>query len=262
MNALSYRRWLATREACNEKVGLRPLVCFAKCRYTAVLGYLIYARARGKDKRGKLHDFLRAVSTCWIVEAIPVGLVAAMRHDSENNLLAAWKMFLSFFKREWKLSDYPIRVREHEVKPDDVSGRLKQKRYSASIVNWWVTTGTGNTKEEALRDLERTFENVRLQKVTANKPLPRPGKHVPIEFASRQRIDEHGELAEDFVHRVLGLDWAWISEESSLWDFHSDETNVALTTKIKEVYDVDVSDIESANLFEILGRIANSRQHA
>jgi len=35
---------------CNEKVGLRPLVCFAKSRYTAVLSLLIYARAGGKDK--------------------------------------------------------------------------------------------------------------------------------------------------------------------------------------------------------------------
>ena len=35
----------------NEKVGLRPLVCFAKCRYyTTVLSFLIYARKGGKDK--------------------------------------------------------------------------------------------------------------------------------------------------------------------------------------------------------------------
>src|SRR5208282_5094489 len=36
----------------NEKVGLRPLVCFAKCRYyTTVLSFLIYARKGVKDKR-------------------------------------------------------------------------------------------------------------------------------------------------------------------------------------------------------------------
>lgn len=64
---------------------------------------------------------------------------------------------------------------------------------------------------------------------------------------------------EDFVRRVLGLDWAWISDESSLGDFHDDKTNEALIAKVKEVYGVDVSDIQSAKLFEILDRIAASR---
>jgi hypothetical protein len=182
-----------------------------------------------------------------------------MRGDFENRFLAGWKMFLSFFKREWKLSDYPLRLREHDIASNAAAGRLKQHRYSASIVNWWVITGTGDTKEDASRDLEKAFENAKLQKVAANKSLPRPGMHVPIEFASRQRIDAHAELAEDFVRRVLGLDWAWISDESRLGDFHDDKTNEALIAKIKEVYGVDVSDIQSAKLLEILDRIAASR---
>ena len=48
---------------CNEKVGLRPLVCFAKSRYTAVLSLLIYARAGGKDKRGKTGFLARTAQT-------------------------------------------------------------------------------------------------------------------------------------------------------------------------------------------------------
>ncbi len=44
------------------------------------------------------------------------------------------------------------------------------------------------------------------------------------------------------------MDWAWISDESSLWDFHSNETDDALIAKIKELYGVDVSDIASARL--------------
>jgi hypothetical protein len=55
---------------------------------------------------------------------------------------------------------------------------------------------------------------------------------------------------------VLNLDWAFISDESSLWDFHEAKTNEALIARIKEVYGVDVSDIESAKLPEILERIA------
>jgi hypothetical protein len=39
------------RFLCNEKVGLRPLVCFAKLRYyTTVLSFLIYAPTKEKDK--------------------------------------------------------------------------------------------------------------------------------------------------------------------------------------------------------------------
>jgi len=66
----------------------------------------------------------------------------------------------------------------------------------------------------------------------------------------------HPELAEDFIHRVLNLDWAWISDESSLWDFHHDETNNILIPRIKEVDGIYVSDIQSAKVSEILERIA------
>ena len=68
-----------------------------------------------------------------------------------------------------------------------------------------------------------------------------------LEFASRTRVSAHPELVEDFTRRVLNLDWAFISDESSLWDFHEAGTNGALIARIKEVYGVDVSDIESAS---------------
>ena len=55
------------------------------------------------------------------------------------------------------------------------------------------------------------------------------------------------------------MEWAWISDESRLWDFHSEETNDALYAKIEEVYGVNVSDIESAKLSEILERIAMAK---
>jgi hypothetical protein len=77
-----------------------------------------------------------------------------------------------------------------------------------------------------------------------------------LEFAPRKRVSARPELAEEFTRRVLNLDWAFISDESSLWDFHEAGTNEALIARIKEVYGVDVSDIESANLAEILERIA------
>jgi hypothetical protein len=80
-----------------------------------------------------------------------------------------------------------------------------------------------------------------------------------IEFAPTDRIDQHCELADDFAQRVLGLDSVWISDESSLGDFHGEPTNEALNRKIHDVYGVDVSDITNGNLADILERIALHR---
>ena len=41
----------------------------------------------------------------------------------------------------------------------------------------------------------------------------------------QERVNAHRDLADHFIQRVLGLEDAWISDESSLWDFHTDETN-------------------------------------
>lgn len=175
---------------------------------------------------------------------------------ADEKIRSWWKYLLSFLKSDWNLSDYPIRIKNQAVDPNHVGTRLKQYRYSAQIVNWWVVSGDGNTKDEALQDLQKHFSSIKGERVKNGKKLPRPGSHVEIEFASRDRIDAHPELTEDFVHRVLNLDWAWISDESSLWDFHCSEDNQTLIAKINEVYGVDVSDIESAKLWQILDRIA------
>ncbi|MGB6842330.1 MAG: hypothetical protein WBE16_15180 [Candidatus Sulfotelmatobacter sp.] len=177
----------------------------------------------------------------------------------KNRFRARWKWFLSLLKRDWELSDYPISMREHQVDTSQVGARLKQHRYAAQIVNWWVISGGGNTRLEALQELQKSFATVKAEKAKEGKKLPRPGAHVEIEFASRERIDAHAELAEDFIRRVLDLDWAFVSDESSLWDFHSSDDNQDLIAKINEVYGVDVSDIESAKLWQILDRIATSR---
>ena len=78
---------------------------------------------------------------------------------------------------------------------------------------------------------------------------------MPIEFATSNRVSQHSELAKDFFQRVLGIDWAWISDESSLWDFHGNETNDKFVEKIRCIYAVDISDISSGNLADIFDRI-------
>jgi hypothetical protein len=165
---------------------------------------------------------------------------------------AQWMRFKSFLKSGWSIEDYPIRICL-QPDPDPVkSPRLKSIPYSAGVVNWPCMMGAGNTKQEALADLHKNFENFKAN----GRKLPRPGTHVPIEFASSTRLDMHPELKADFVRRILGLPWAFLSDESSLFDFHEDETNDVLLEKIRAVYGVDVSDIPSGNLADILERIA------
>lgn len=181
---------------------------------------------------------------------------------ASNQLRAAWKFCLSLFKSDWEFCDYPVVIRRQEVDPNYAGTRLKEHRCTASIVNWWVISGGGDTRQEALQELEKAFARVKSERAKAKQRLPRPGVHVPIEFASQQRVNAYPELADDFVRRVLGLDWAWISDASSLWDFHHAETNEASIARIKQVYGVDVSNIESAKLSEILECIAAKQSSA
>lgn len=177
----------------------------------------------------------------------------------KDQICAAWKFCLATRKRDWVLRDYPVAIREQKNDPEYVGTRYRQYRYSAAIINWWVVTGLGDTKEEALQDLAKSLDTQKLERAKEGKPLPRPGTRVPIEFASQARVNRHAELAEDFVRRILDLEWVWISDQSSLWDFHARESNDELIAKIKEVYGVDVSDIDSAKLCEILERLAEQK---
>jgi len=176
-----------------------------------------------------------------------------------ETLAAAWKFCLSFRRSEWELNDYPVVVREQKTDQGYGASRFQQQRYLARVVKWWVLTGGGDTAQQVVRELTVQFDKIKTDWQHRGKPLPRPGTEVPIEFAPSEHVHAHSELTEDFIRRVLGLDWAFVSDGSSLWDFHTNETNDALHAKIKETYGVDVSDIESGNLAEILDRIATKQ---
>lgn len=172
-----------------------------------------------------------------------------------NGCVAVGKWLLSFTKSEWSFEDYPVAIRRHKHNPDEAPSRLKPVAVSAAIVNWWALSGSGDTPETAVSDLKQNFARQVEARRSEGKRMPRPGSHVPLEFASTENVDSHCELAADFIRRVLELEWAFISDESSLWDFHDEDTNDRLMSKIKEVYGIDVSDIESARLYEIFDRI-------
>lgn len=180
-----------------------------------------------------------------------------------NQALAVWKLCLSFRKRDWELADYPIAFRRQDPDPDSdyTAPRFKLPRHVGSIINWQLS-GSGDSQERALESLRGTFDAVKLARLEEGRQLPRPGTQAPIEFASQLRVNAHRELADDFIDKVLELEGAWISDESSLWDFHTDETNDILCSRIKEVYGVDVSDIQSAILSDILERIAAEQRSA
>jgi hypothetical protein len=177
-----------------------------------------------------------------------------------NRLHSSWKWVLSFRKNDWHLDDYPIVIREQENDGDSLlsAPRFISHRYVAHIVNAAITGG-GDTPSAAKEKLKESFRTVRSRRLEDGKPLVRPGRSWPVEFASQEHVNEHEALSEDFIRRVLDLDWAWISDESSLWDFHTENDNSRLNAKIMEVYGVDVSDIQSGRLAAIFERIVQSR---
>ena len=76
------------------------------------------------------------------------------------------------------------------------------------------------------------------------------------DFGARKRIEQHPDIEKDFINRILEIPWAFISDESSLWDFHTDLTNDDLVRKIQALYRVDVSGIPKGNIADILDLIA------
>jgi hypothetical protein len=76
-----------------------------------------------------------------------------------------------------------------------------------------------------------------------------------FEFASQEKISRFGELQDDFVREILGLPWAYLTDESCLGDIKLDESNDLLCARIRERYGVDVSDVRDGNIAGILAKI-------
>jgi hypothetical protein len=70
---------------------------------------------------------------------------------------------LSFTKRDWKLADYPVVIREQKIERDSelAPSRGVPRRYAARIVNWWVMTGTGDTPGQAMKELSEGFDRMK-----------------------------------------------------------------------------------------------------
>ena len=167
------------------------------------------------------------------------------------------KWILSHRKSEWTLADYPVRVRMNGASPQPSIA------YCAQILNWPGPAGLGASKSEAYADLAKNLETIRKNR----ESMPRPGTHVPIQFAATDRVEKTPGLLDDFIERVLLFtknDPVFISDDSSLSDFGDDAKVQELVQRIKVVYSVDVSDIvnESGNIATIIERIEKAGEPA
>ncbi len=168
-----------------------------------------------------------------------------------------WKWLLSFRKRTWTVADYPARVKVNGPAPEP------NIAYFAQILNWPGPVGLGPTKAEAYKQLSSHLEEIRQHRQT----MPRPGTHVPIQFASTERVQADPALLDDFIERILLFsrnDPVFISDESSLHDFGDTAKVQELATRIKDVYSIDVADIaeDSGNIAEILERISRADEQS
>lgn len=89
---------------------------------------------------------------------------------------------------------------------------------------------------------------------------------MEFELAPQFEIEQYEDIAVDFFRRILDMDYygCLITDESSLYDFdfefdaekdkidHQTET---LLEKVKQVYGLDVSDLEDLFLIDIFKRI-------
>jgi hypothetical protein len=68
-------------------------------------------------------------------------------------------------------------------------------------------------------------------------------------------------LVSELVRRVVEMDpsHCFVSDESTLWDFHFDHDNTKYIRKIQELYEVDVSDLNPPNIAAIAERIQQRR---
>jgi hypothetical protein len=179
-------------------------------------------------------------------------------------LQSYFKYSTSFFKREWDLDDYPIEVLHQAPQPSAVAGKLPggyhMPEWIVRIPQWVTMFGMGSTEVEAYSELRERF---RLYKSKGNK-LPRPGTKAPIqiEIAPSANIDQHEVLALDFFDRILDMNYqnVLITDLSSLWDFPSTLTEAEQFERIRNVYDVDISDITDGNLLRIFNRIEGKEQ--
>ena len=172
----------------------------------------------------------------------------------KDRIHAFTKWFLSFFKKEWDLTDYPLRFRFQKDSKND----NETPPYIVQIINWWMMVGCGNSKEEAFEDLRKSW----LDYKKTNDKLPRPGTSLPLQFAITDHISKYDTIAEDFFERVLGRNYfdGFCSDESSLLHFQENESEkMDVINKTLLLYNVDITDLYDGPLYKVFESLNNRK---
>ncbi len=143
-----------------------------------------------------------------------------------------------------KLEDYTLRITRRE----------DWDSWEAELLEFFALKAAGQTREEALQELERLFFERVAYMEAAGKPLPVPGEEPEMMFSTSAQIDAQAAMARDFFQRVLGMNYdnVFVSDATRLEEFGSLET---LRTKIKAVYSVDIGPELERPLWMVLGQI-------
>jgi len=87
---------------------------------------------------------------------------------------------------------------------------------------------------------------------------------LKIEFASTKKISQYEEIAAEFLESIFNMTRCdcLISDESSLWDFRTDQSKKAIWRRIQATYGLDVRDVADGNLATIFKRIDWQRRQS
>jgi predicted RNase H-like HicB family nuclease len=143
-----------------------------------------------------------------------------------------------------RLEDYTLRITRRE----------DWDSWEAELLEFFALKAAGQTREEAIQELERLFSERVAYMEAAGKPLPVPGEEPEMMFSTSAQIDAQAAMARDFFQRVLGMNYddVFVSDATRLEEFGTFET---LRTRIKSVYGVDIGPELERPLWMVLGQI-------
>jgi predicted RNase H-like HicB family nuclease len=143
-----------------------------------------------------------------------------------------------------RLEDYTLRITRRE----------DWDSWEAELLEFFALKAAGQTREEAMQELERLFFERVAYMEAAGKPLPVPGEEPEMMFSTSAQIDAQAAMARDFFQRVLDMNYddVFVSDATRLEEFGTFEP---LRARIKSVYGVDIGPELERPLWMVLGQI-------
>ncbi len=133
----------------------------------------------------------------------------------------------------------------------------------ASIPEFFSLVATGETHDEAIRNLRPKFEQRirQMQEKGESMPLPGSGK-ARAQFAPNDQIEALRPFVDTFWSEILGTSYAtsFVSNESRLssWDHYLSGGRSELIDRVKKTYGVDISSYYDEPVPIVLRRIRDA----